>query len=298
MATLLSIPGTNPGSGASNAQFGSTTIVFDSAQTFTVPAGKQWVLESFGIHIGPTLPEQPVWSVKISLCRTVDGLPDLDNVLSEVVCTQDDHPEADSYWTANSGWTLSEGLYAIVLWGMTPVVVDPPGVYGISICSTGVNSYAGGSVFYRSTYESGNWTERVENFDDDIIVTGTEETAAPGQATNPNPADDATWQPVIPFTLSWSAGDPAATGYRFYFGDTSGDLTQYGDEQAGTTAVVPYTLSQGTEYFWRIDTVLDGLVTTGVEWSFTTFSFAPPTDVVTHRRLVAAANNKVWYEDL
>jgi hypothetical protein len=123
------------------------------------------------------------------------------------------------------------------------------------------------------------------------------ESPDPGQATSPSPADNATGLPTTPFSLSWSGGDPAADMYVWYFGETSGDLALQG-VLASPEAQVPHAMTQGAEYFWRVDTVLGGKVTQGVEWSFTTYAFTPPADVVTHRRMVAAADNKIWYEDL
>ena len=75
-------------------------------------------------------------------------------------------------------------------------------------------------------------------------------------------------------------------------------------------------------YSWRVDAVNEFGTTTGDEWTFNTLLFAPPlpsgvslTDVegeegeptgtpnglnnmITVRKLIAAANNKVWVEDL
>jgi hypothetical protein len=55
-----------------------------------------------------------------------------------------------------------------------------------------------------------------------------------------------------------------------------------------------------TEYQWRIDSVNAQGTTTGDTWSFTTLVFTPPTVAVFQviKRLVAAAADTFWYEDL
>lgn len=80
-----------------------------------------------------------------------------------------------------------------------------------------------------------------------------------------------------------------------------------------------------TTYYWRIDAANETGIATGDEWSFTSFIFAPPipsyiligggdpppdgvegidfewsgtSNMLTVRRVVAAAKNKLWYEDI
>ncbi|KKK50275.1 hypothetical protein LCGC14_3126670, partial [marine sediment metagenome] len=85
------------------------------------------------------------------------------------------------------------------------------------------------------------------------------------------------------------------------------------------SVIVPYTLEYNTIYNWRVDTVTETETITGDTWSFTCLLFAPPfptgvtldygedppvptgtptgvNNMVTLKRLVAAANNKVYYE--
>ena len=87
-----------------------------------------------------------------------------------------------------------------------------------------------------------------------------------------------------------------AETYDVYFG-TPGNLVQIADDQVGLFIEVPNTLEYNVEYNWRIDATNEFGTTIGDVWSFTTLVFAPPaTNIATLKRLVAASNNKVFYE--
>ncbi len=109
-----------------------------------------------------------------------------------------------------------------------------------------------------------------------------------------------------------------AETYNVYFGPT-GDLAIISAGQAGLSVVVPYTLEYNTEYSWRVDAINVYGTTTGDTWSFTALLYAPPfptgvtldygedppiptgtptgvNGMVTLKRIVAAANNKIFYE--
>ncbi len=109
-----------------------------------------------------------------------------------------------------------------------------------------------------------------------------------------------------------------ANTYSVYFG-LPGDLIQIAEEQAGLSIVVPAVLEYNTIYNWRVDTVTDIETITGDTWSFTALLFNPPfpsgvtldygedppiptgtptglNNMVTLKRIVAAANDKVFYE--
>ena len=83
----------------------------------------------------------------------------------------------------------------------------------------------------------------------------------------PNPANGAEGV-VIGTTLSWSAGDTAAT-HDVYFG-TSNPPAFIGNQEA--TTFYPGPVEVGTTYYWRVDDVeADGTtIHTGDVWSFTT----------------------------
>ena len=91
-----------------------------------------------------------------------------------------------------------------------------------------------------------------------------------------------------------------AETYNVYFGPT-GDLAVISAGQAGLSIVVPSILEYNTEYSWRVDAINVYGTTTGDTWSFTTLIFAPPlptgmNSMITLKRIVAAANDKVFYE--
>ncbi len=99
-----------------------------------------------------------------------------------------------------------------------------------------------------------------------------------------------------------------AVTYNVYFGLASGSLELVSAGQSDLNLQVPFALEYSTQYQWRVDSVESGETTTGDVWTFTTMAFAPPTpagggaagsglnNMVTIRRLVAVANNKVFFE--
>lgn len=157
----------------------------------------------------------------------------------------------------------------------------------------------------------------------------------PTKAKTPAPTDAASDVTLDQATLTWEDGGNADT-YNVYYGDTSGNLTLVSSAQAGTSLTVTgITLGSPYDYvvtrYWRIDSINAGGTTTGDEWSFTTINFDQlrvtyelisggsgngpydtPTpgvegtdfrytgenNMITVRRLIAAANNKIWIEDI
>jgi len=114
--------------------------------------------------------------------------------------------------------------------------------------------------------------------------------------------------------------------YTLYFGETSGDLDLVAASIDGLTYAVPTPpLDYDTTYYWRVDATNEYGTTTGDEWSFTTLAFDPPHTTYRYRadgtpvpdgteydpetmyatgenfvnvsrRLVAAADNAIYYE--
>jgi hypothetical protein len=89
---------------------------------------------------------------------------------------------------------------------------------------------------------------------------------APGQASNPNPADGAA-RVSVNADLSWTRGAYAAS-HDVYFGTSSPGT--YQGRHAGTT-FDPGTLALNTTYYWRIDEINASGNTVGEVWRFTTF---------------------------
>jgi hypothetical protein len=90
---------------------------------------------------------------------------------------------------------------------------------------------------------------------------------APGQATNPYPADGST-DVLLNVALSWTP-DTAATSHDVRIGTTNPP-----DFVANTSVPTysPENLAAATLYYWRIDERNDAGVTLGTVWQFTTES--------------------------
>jgi len=143
---------------------------------------------------------------------------------------------------------------------------------------------------------------------------------APSKPINPTPTDGASDITLDDAATTWEDGG-GATSYDVYCGTLSGFLSLL---ESGVTDL-SYTLRStnwplyGKVYYWRIDAVNDVGTTTGDEWYFTTLIYKPPTpsgitwsdpgndtgytgtptgvnNLITVRRLVAAANDAIYYE--
>ncbi len=90
---------------------------------------------------------------------------------------------------------------------------------------------------------------------------------------NPQPRNESQNTSINP-ELSWS-GFSAVDSYRVHFGQSQNP--PFVVEQ-GTTTYQPATLENETTYYWRIDSVINGEVTTGDLWSFTTVMLPPNPD--------------------
>jgi hypothetical protein len=114
------------------------------------------------------------------------------------------------------------------------------------------------------------------------------------------------------------------TTYDIYFGIGPDDLSIISEglespeiSQTSLIDILQYG-EYNTSYYWRVDTINEYGVTEGDVWSFTTIAFDPPLPhgvtldedgnptgnpdglnfVIAIKKLVVAANNKIWYEDL
>ena len=147
--------------------------------------------------------------------------------------------------------------------------------------------------------------------------------ARPVKTNTPSPIDAVSDITLDETPLSWVDGGNADT-YNVYFGE-QGNVEQVASLQADVEWIIIFgTLGYNITYEWRIDSVNDFGVTTGDTWSFDSIIFAPPTagasggaggggggggtgeessptgenNMITLRRLIAAAQNKIWYEDV
>jgi uncharacterized repeat protein (TIGR01451 family) len=99
---------------------------------------------------------------------------------------------------------------------------------------------------------------------------------SPDKASNPNPTNNATGVSLTP-SLSWSGSDPDndTLTYDLYFG-TNSTLGASDEKGSQSSPYTPGTLSEGTTYYWRVDTNDGNKTTTGDVWSFTTTTLPAP----------------------
>ena len=152
----------------------------------------------------------------------------------------------------------------------------------------------------------------------------------PGKPTTPSPSDSASSITLDETPLGWVDGGNTDT-YEIYYRAQGGSWVLVGIAQAGITWAIPFgNIDYGITYEWRIDATNTTGTTTGDTWSFDAISYAQirisyrlisggngngPYDstpgvqgtdweytglnfITAVRRLVAAANNKIWYEDI
>jgi len=191
----------------------------------------------------------------------------------------------------------------------------------------GSSGYAGGGSAI-STNSGASWGNISTTNDMDFRIYGG--VALPSKPTTPSPTDALTDITLDHTPLSWVDGGGADT-FEVYLRVQGEDWTLVGVAQAGITWTIPFeTITYGTTYEWRVDATNVYGTTTGDTWSFDSITFdricisyvlvtggsgagpydTPPgvegtdwrwtgeNNMLTVRKLVAAANNKIWYESI
>lgn len=175
----------------------------------------------------------------------------------------------------------------------------------------------GAKIYWRvdSTNDDGTTTGDVWNFD-----------ARPGQVSTTVPEADAIGLALDETTVSWDSPSGNTTSYDVYYGTLSGFLSLVGSTEGLEAVLVGGNYSRYEEtYYWQVDAVNKFGTTQGVELAFTTLEFKPPTpsgitwsdpgnepededdpsytgtptgrnNMMTPKILVAAANNRIWFE--
>lgn len=166
-----------------------------------------------------------------------------------------------------------------------------------------------------------------------FVVEGTWMGVSPIKVKTPAPIDTFTGMTLDYQEFSWVSGSDAPPDeevYNVYWGTTSGSLTQIVVEGSLTSIAAVYLLGvvgaglYSETYYWRVDTYWPSTEETadGDEWWFSSISFDPPlptgvtltggdgdegeptgtptgeNNMITLKKLVAAAQNKIFYEDL
>ena len=116
----------------------------------------------------------------------------------------------------------------------------------------------------------------------------------------PTPAHEST-DIELSASLSWSFGG-VADEYAVFIGPT-GDEPEEFDTESASLALNAGVLGYATEYSWYVVAKTGSGEFTSPTWTFTTMSLNPPVPtaqnaMLTTRRLLAAADNKIWYEDV
>ena len=150
----------------------------------------------------------------------------------------------------------------------------------------------------------------------------------PGKPTTPSPANAASSITLDQTPLGWVSGGNTDT-YEIYYRAQGGSWTLVGVAQAGLSWTIPFgSIAYSTTYEWRIDATNVYGTTTGDTWSFdaidydqlrisyrlisggngngpydstpgvqgTDWEYTGLNNMITVRRLVVAANSKIWYE--
>jgi len=184
---------------------------------------------------------------------------------------------------------------------------------------------------YNFTVET-DYTWRIDIYNDDNNewdtgtthnLTVSDTAPLPGKPTTPYPANAATGITLDDTTGTWVSGGNTDS-YNVYYGTLSGflELVEGGVTDLSLALVSGVFSVYGKISYWRVDAVNEVGTTTGDEWYFTTLNFDPvlptgvtldhsggeggvPTgdatglnNIISVRRLVAAANNKIWYESI
>jgi len=89
-----------------------------------------------------------------------------------------------------------------------------------------------------------------------------------------------------------------ATSYNVWLGLAAGSMALVAEGlETSEFDLSSTTLEYDTTYYWRVDSINEYGTTLGETWSFTTLAFLAPNDQVTIKRLVAAANDTIFFED-
>lgn len=190
----------------------------------------------------------------------------------------------------------------------------------------GKDGYADGLGQHKQCALNGEWacslTWTSAIFDFSFRSMGQE---LPGKPTNPSPSHEASDITLDESPLSWDASDPAADTYEIYFREQGEDWDLIGTAQVGVSYALDFGyINYEKTYEWRVDATNVAGTTTGDTWSFDSIVFdtilsgasggsggggggggtgeeSSPNgenNMITLRRLVAAANSKIWYEDI
>ena len=213
--------------------------------------------------------------------------------------------------------------------GIFIVSIKHPGG-GLNNCISWAFPTGASHIQIKSADSGSSWTK--ETGITGIYQTWGTEGSAPGKPTNPSPTNTGTDITLDETPLSWDASvNASADTYEIYFRESGDSWTLVGVAQAGVSWDIAFgILNYETTYEWRIDATNVYGTTTGDTWSFGSISFDqlrtsyrlisggsgsgpyddPPgtqgtdweytglNNMITIRKLVVAANDKIWFESI
>lgn len=209
--------------------------------------------------------------------------------------------------------TLQSGTKYAIVWTAPN---GDPGVTGLNVFGEHITGsyYAGGDRIYYGWPDPQWYT--ITTQDIGFYCYGSD--PVPEKPTNPTPADEESGISLNATTVTWEDGGGADT-YNVYFGTLSGflSLVAEGISDLEAVLVTGNFTNYGFPQYWRVDAINDAGTTQGDEWYLTTLVYDPvlPTGInlvdgeptgdptgennmMTVKRLVVAANSKIWYEEI
>jgi subtilisin-like proprotein convertase family protein len=207
-----------------------------------------------------------------------------------------DNGELRYHWN-NGQWSWSSGLVPPAdIWTFVALVVEPSKatIYmnSGSGFQTAVNNAPHAAALFGTTYIGWDPAQSGRHFEgaiDEVRIYNYSMSQAElqnvyegGGAEGPNPFDGATG--VESSVLKWSSG-ATAIAYDVYIGTNQtavANATKVSPEykRMAASAVFIATLSDTTQYYWRIDTVTASATLTGSVWSFTTGTVQDPGNII------------------
>jgi len=228
--------------------------------------------------------------VTVSIC-TVDGSNLPNTVLDSGTFDGDAIYTGYTWQSVNLSTSLTSGTkYCITV---------VPAAGGAVMAGDNAPAYTGSTQWDTTGQPTPTWNTFADGIDQRFRVNGD---ALPEKPITPSPTNTGTNITLDETQLSWADGGGADT-YNVYFGVSGSEVLQ-SSVQAGLTWVIPFgTLDYNITYGWRIDATNTTGTTTGDIWTFDTITFAPPVPTPTNtlniiKRLVAAAADKIWYENI
>ncbi len=187
--------------------------------------------------------------------------------------------------------------------------------------------------FVSSSDSGSSWSFGGTAYNRDMNFRAYGEVVAPIKAKTPAPIDTFTGMTLDYQAFSWVSGTdtpPDEEVYNIYWGTTSDDLSEIVHQGSSTSMAAAYLIAAigaglyNETYYWRVDTYWPSTDKTadGDEWWFSSIDFSPPLPtgltltggdgdegditgtpsglnfMTAIRKLVVAANSKIWYEDI